>query len=88
MNKKKIISYREPVGSVHMVEVLVDQVGVFLQEVKVQHLHNKADAFSIQLSAQELRKHLWACGGQQVSAGCCVSAAVSCIQSLAKLVSV
>lgn len=71
-----------------MVEVLVDQVGIFLQEVGVECLHHEADGVSIQLGAQELGKHLWSRGGQQVSADRCVSAAASCIQSLAKLVGV
>lgn len=71
-----------------MVEVLVDQVRVSLQEVGVQRLHDEADGVSIQLGAQELRKHFRGCGGQQVSAGRCVSAAASCIQSLAEFVGV
>lgn len=71
-----------------MVEVLVDQVGVFLQEVGVQRLHDEADVVSIQLGAKELGKHLRGRGGQQVSAGRCVSAAASCVQSLAEPVSV
>lgn len=71
-----------------MVEVLVDQVGIFLQEVGVQRLHHEADGVSIQLGAQELGKHFRSRGGQQISAGSCVSAAASCIQSLAKLIGV
>lgn len=71
-----------------MVEVSVDQVGVFLQEVGVQRLHDEADGVSVQLGAQELGKHLRGCGGQQASAGRCVSAAASCVQSLAEAVGV
>lgn len=71
-----------------MVEVSVDQVGVFLQEVRVQRLHDEADGVAIQLGAQELGKHLRVCGGQEVSAGRCVSAAASHVQSLAELVGV
>lgn len=71
-----------------MVEVLVDQVGVFFQEVGVQRLHDEADGVSIQLGTQELGKHLRGRGGQQLSAGCRVPAAASCVQSLAELVGV
>lgn len=66
----------------------VDQVGVLLQKVGVQCLHQEADGVSIQLGAQELGKHLRSGGGQQVSADRCVSAAASCIQSLAELIGV
>lgn len=71
-----------------MVEVFVDQVRIFLQEMGVQSLHHKAHGASVQLGAQELRKHLRSCGGQQISAGFCVSAAASCIQSMAKLIGI
>lgn len=71
-----------------MVEMLVDQVGVFLHEVGVKCLHHEADSVSIQLGAQELREHLRSCGGQQVRTGCCVPAAAGCVQSLAKLICV
>lgn len=70
-------SYREPVSSVQMVEVFVDLVGVFLQEVGVQCLHDETERVSVQLSAEELWKHLWSCGGQQLSAGHHVPAAAS-----------
>ena len=70
-----------------MIEVLIDQVGVFLQ-VGVEPLHDEADGVSIQLGAQELGKHLRGCGGQQVSAGTCVPTAASCVQSLAELVGI
>ena len=70
-----------------MIEVLIDQVGVFLQ-VGVQPLHDEADGVSVQLGAQELGKHLRGCGGQQVSTGTCVSTAASCVQSLAKLIGI
>ena len=68
--------------------MLVDQVGVFLQEVVVQRLYDEADVVSIQMGTQEFGKHLRGCGGQQVSAGCRVSAAASRVQSLAKLAGV
>lgn len=71
-----------------MAEVLVDQVGVLLQEVGVQRLHQEADGASVQLGAQELRELLWTRGGQQLGAGRHVSAAAGCAQSLAELVGV
>lgn len=71
-----------------MVEVFVDQVGVFLQEVGVQHLHDETDGVSVQLSAQELWKPLWSCGSQQLGAGCHVPATARYVQSLAELVGV
>lgn len=61
-----------------MVEVLVNYVGVFVQEV-VQCLHDEADAVSIQLSAQELWKYLRSRGGQHVGTGRHVPAAASYI---------
>lgn len=71
-----------------MVEMLVDQIWVFLHEVGVKCLHHEADSVSVQLGAQELREHLRSCGGQQVRAGCCFPAAAGCVQSLAKLICV
>lgn len=56
-------SYREPVGFVQMVEVLVHQVWVSLQEMGVQRLHHEADGLSIQLGAHKLGEHLWSGGG-------------------------
>lgn len=71
-----------------ILEVLVNQVGIFLQEVGVQRLHDEADGVSVQLRAQVLWKLVRGCGGQQVGAGRCVTATASCIQSLAELVGV
>lgn len=82
------MSHREPLRSVQMAEVLVDQVGVFLQEVGVQRLHDEADGVPIQLAAQVLWEHLRGGGGQQVSAGRRVPTAARCVQSLAELVHV
>lgn len=61
-----------------MVEVLVDQVWVFVQEVGVQCLHYEDDGLRVQLGAQKLRELLRSGGGQQIGAGCCVSAGASC----------
>lgn len=68
-----------------MAEVLVDQVGVFVQEVGVQRLHYEDDGLCVQLRAQQLGKRLWSGGGQQIRAGCCVPAGARCRQSLAEL---
>lgn len=72
------MAYQKPFSSVQMVEVLVDQVGVFVQEVGVQRLHDEDDGLCVQLGAQKLRELLRSGGGQQISAGCRVSAGASC----------
>lgn len=72
------MAYLESVSSVQVVEVLVDQVWVFVQEVGVQCLHDEDDGLCIQLGAQKLRELLRSGGGQQIGAGCCVSAGASC----------
>lgn len=71
-----------------IVEVLVDQVGVFVQQVGVQRLHDEDDGLCVQLRAQELGKCLWSGGGQQVGASRCVPAGAGRRQSLAKLVGI
>lgn len=81
-------AYQKSFSSVQIVEVPVDQVGVFVQEVGVQRLHYEDDGFCIQLRAQQLGKRLWSGGGQQVSASRCVSAGTGCWQSLDKLVGI
>lgn len=72
------MAYQKSFSSVQMVEVLVDQVGVFVQEVGVQCLHYEDDGLCVQLGAQKLWELLRSGGGQQISAGCCVSAGASC----------
>lgn len=81
-------AYQKSFSSVQIVEVLVDQVGVFVQEVGVQRLHYEDDGLCVQLRAQKLGKRLWSGGGQQISASRCVSAGAGCWQSLAKLVGI
>lgn len=80
--------YRESVSGVQMVQMLVNQAGVFLQQVGVQHLHDETDSVSVQLRAQVLWKQVRGCGGQQVSAGCCVSTTASCVQGLPEFIGV
>lgn len=62
-----------------VVEVLINQVGVFVQQASVQHLHDEADGLSIQVGAEELGKHLGVSRRQQVSTGCHVSHAAGCV---------
>lgn len=88
LGEERAAAYQKPFRSVQIVEVLVDQVGVFVQEVGVQRLHDEDDGWCVQLRAEELGKRLWSGAGQQVGASRCVSAGAGCRQSLAKLVGV
>lgn len=72
------MGYQKSFSSVQMVEVLVDQVWVFVQEVGVQCLHYEDDGLCVQLGGQKLRELLRSGGGQQIGAGRCVSAGASC----------
>lgn len=74
LGEERAAAYQKPFSSVQVVEVLVDQVGVFVQQVGVQRLHDEDDGLCVHLRAQELWKRLWGGGGQQVSASRCVSA--------------
>lgn len=54
--------------------MLVDQVGVFVQQVGVQRLHDEDDGLCVQLGAQKLGERLRVGGGQQIGASRCVPA--------------
>lgn len=82
------LSHREPLHSVQVLEVLVDQAGVLLHQVGVERPHHEAHRVSVQLAAQQLGQRLWRSAGQQLGARSRAAAAARCVQGLAKLVGV
>lgn len=86
--EERAAAYQKSFSRVQIFEVLVDQVGVFVQQVGVQRLHDEDDGLCVQLRAQKLGECLWVGGGQQIGASRCVPAGAGGRQSLAKLVGV
>lgn len=82
------LSHREPLHSVQVLEVLVDQAGVLLHQVGLERPHHEAHCVSVQLAAQQLGQRLGRRSGQQLGTRRCVAAAACCVQGLAKLVGI
>lgn len=62
-------TYREPLCSVEVVKMLVDQAGVLLQEVTVQRLHNKCDGVTVKMVADVRRERFRGDEVEELSTG-------------------